>query len=132
MDKNRIKHRATARFLLENLKQEECLENYKRAIASAKEEHEVTDNGNEEWIYFRDKITEIATNIVQKKMSYGRKKKQTAWWTDELREAVAEKMRKYRRWMKTRLVDDKIIYDAAARERSSLLKEYQSGSHGNG
>ena len=42
------RHHAVARFLLENLKQEECQENYKQAIEDARNERENTGNRNED------------------------------------------------------------------------------------
>ena len=110
------RHHTVTRFLLENLKQEECQENYKQAIAAARNERENTGNRNEDWSYFKSTIIETATNIVQCKMTHGKKKKQTAWWTEELQTAVKVKMKMFRKWMKTRRDEDRLNYNLAKQE----------------
>ena len=53
----------------------------------------------------------------------GTKKKQTAWWTEELKTAVKHKMKMYRRWTKTRNAMDREIYVVARREAGKVKKK---------
>ena len=112
----RRRHQAVARFLLENLKQEECQEDYKQAIDAARNERVNTGNRNEDWSFFKNTIIEIATNIVHCKVTYGKRKKQTAWWNEELEMAVKTKMRLFRKWMKTHRNEDRLNYNMAREE----------------
>lgn len=43
------------------------------------------------WNYYT--IIQIAEEVVQVRNTYGKKKKQTAWWREEVKNAIVEKMR---------------------------------------
>ena len=73
---------AVTRFLLENLKEEECLSNYKQGINVAKEEWEDTGKGNENWTYFKNAIIRTATDGVLCRTAYGKETEAKAWWTE--------------------------------------------------
>ena len=92
------------------------MSNYKQGINVVKEEWEDTGNRNENWTYFKNAIIRTATDVVLCRTAYGRRWKQTAWWTEELQLAVKEKMKRFRRWMKTRRAEDRENYNLARQE----------------
>ena len=49
-------------------------------------------------------------------MTYEKRKKQTAWWTEELQMAVKGKMKMFRKWMKTHRDEDRLSYNLARQE----------------
>ena len=53
----------------------------------------------------------------------GKRKKTTAWWTDEVRDAVRNKMKRFRRWMKTRQPEDNRNYVEARNTAEHVKKE---------
>ena len=120
-----VKSQRRERFILENLKQEECLERYKQEITKLRqteqESNHSNSNSNEKWNSFKTAVLDTATNIVQKKVIGGKKKKQTPWWTDTLKSAVENKMKLFRKWMKTRRLEDHNNYKDARRE-TELIK----------
>ena len=114
------------RFLLENLRNEECDERYKQRINEKRHEQQETNDTGAKWNGFKRGITEAATETVQVKVSRGTRRKQTAWWTAELKQCVTEKMKLFRKWMKTRRVQDHENYKEAGRETErvkSLAKQ---------
>ena len=55
-----------------------------------------------------------------------RPKKQTPWWNAELKKCVETKVKFFRKWMKTRRIEDHENYKAANREteiRKKLSKQ---------
>ena len=64
------------RFLLENLRNEECAERYKSRISEKRHEQQDTNDTDTKWNGFKGGITEAATETVQKK-SFKRYTKKT-------------------------------------------------------
>ena len=115
---------AKSRYLLENLNSDECKERFRGEISRAsQQQREETDNPERKWMGFRDKLKEAASEVIQCKTSYGKKKKQTPWWTPALRSAVQNKMKKFRKWMKTRSAEDHIEYIVARRETEIVKRQ---------
>ena len=79
------------RFILENLRNEECAVRYKSRISEKRREQQNMNDTDAKWNGIRGSITEAATETVQIKVSRGTRKKQTAWWTAELKQCVTEK-----------------------------------------
>ena len=55
----------------------------------------------DKWEQMKSCIKRAAEQTIGKRISYEGKKKSTPWWTERLREAVKNKMKKFRKWMKT-------------------------------
>ena len=110
------KSQTKERFILENIKNDECLRSYQSEISRARRIQQDTNDPDEKWRTFKNAILNAATNTVQKKRVKGRKKKQTPWWTPTLKSSVANKMRLFRKWMKTRRLEDHNNYKEACRE----------------
>ena len=101
---------AQSRILVENLRNGDCKERFQRGMSIGSQQREETDNPERKWTEFKNKMVEVASDVLQCKTTYGRKRKQTAWWTPELKSAVKKKMNKFRKWMKTRRDEDHINY----------------------
>ena len=76
---------------------------------------------NKKW----HKNSSIESNRKKDNISYGlmkpwRKKKSTPRWTERLWEAVKNKMKKFRKWMKTRHHIDRVAYIEARRETEKI------------
>ncbi|XP_076038441.1 uncharacterized protein LOC143023726 [Oratosquilla oratoria] len=65
-------------------------------------------------------IKDIAEEIIHVKVHGNTKKKTTIWWT-EVRQAVGLKMRCFRKWMKTRQIEDRQLY-VDARNAAEQIK----------
>ena len=110
------KAQSRQRFILENLKDQDCKERYKNKISEKRQEQRESIRSNDKWNGFKEGITDGASAVVQTKTIIGKKKKQTPWWSPQLKECVSKKMNLYRRWMKTRRDDVHENYKDACRE----------------
>ena len=115
-----VKSQARERFILENMKEEECLARYQSEISRARQMQQESNDPNGKWRNIKMALLEAATNTVQKKRARGKKKKQTPWWTPTLKSAVANKMKLFRKWMKTRRLEDHNYYKEALRETERI------------
>ena len=61
--------------------------------------------------------------MLGEKKPYKGKNKMTLWWSTEERETVKCKMKKFRRWMKTRNAEDRVNYVSARNEAERVKKE---------
>ncbi len=100
------------RFKLENLKDEEKKQALRQLVTLRKPtELELEEmNIEEQWNKFKNTVYGAAEETVGIKIKYGTKKKSTAWWTYDVKEAVKEKTRSFRKWMKTRNIEDREDY----------------------
>ncbi len=84
-------------------------------------ENDVNNNIEGLWEEFKTKIYSISCETLGLRKMKTTKKKITPWWSDEVRTAVKEKMRSFRRWMKTRNVLDRENY-VNARNQAKVVK----------
>ena len=120
-----IRGQRRTRFCLEKLQDQEGRERYKNEISRRHTQDEV-GNSNEKWLSIKRGIQEVATDVLQTKLVGNRPKKQTPWWNAELKKCVETKMKFFRKWMKTRRIEDHENYKAANREteiRKKLSKQ---------
>ncbi|XP_076038778.1 uncharacterized protein LOC143023980 [Oratosquilla oratoria] len=82
-----------------------------------------TEDLDEDWKAFHSIVTKIGEEVVQCKTLYGKKKKQTPWWTEKVKEAIKIKMRKFRKWMRTRQMDDRLEYIKAIKEAERVKNQ---------
>ena len=122
-----IKVQERKRFILENLNNPEHVETYRSEINRIRNFQPETNSSNIKWNSFGRGITDAATKAVQIKVIRNKARKQTPWWTDLLKQSVSEKMRLFRRWMKTRRIEDHESYKEASREteRIKSLSKHQ-------
>ena len=62
------------------------------------------------------------------KTIYGGKKKCTPWWTENVRNAVKLKMKTFRKWMKTRQLQDRVSYVEARNEAERVKRREKAGT----
>ena len=60
-----------------------------------------------DWETYKKIVKSSATEALGSKKSYQGRKKTTPWWTETVKNAVGEKMRLSRKWMKRRRPEDK-------------------------
>ena len=84
-----------------------------------------TDDLEGELSRYKSALTSAAEETVGVNKAYTRRKKTTPWWTDRVREAVISKMKSFRKWMKTRTLEDRLAYIIARNEaeRVKLAKK---------
>ena len=111
------------RFELENLNQDEVKEDYQQKI-KANLEHIEGDEDNTEtrWTKLKEAVNKAAEESIGVKYVGGKMKKCTPWWTDEVRDAVREKMRRFRSFMKHQTEEKKDQYKAACREAENVKR----------
>ncbi|XP_076067644.1 uncharacterized protein LOC143040436 [Oratosquilla oratoria] len=109
--KERIKKKQK-RLRLERLKDEETKQTLQRLIELRKPaELEMGEMSIEEqWGQIKETVYGAAEETVGIKIKYGTKNKNTARWTD-VKVAVKEKTRSFRKWMKKRDIGDKQVYE---------------------
>lgn len=100
------------RFMLENLKNPQCIEQLITKVQDRRQREisETVSNVESKWNKFKEVVKTTAEEVIQLKISGNTKKKSTAWWTPEVANAVKEKMRAFRKWMKTRTQEDRQDY----------------------
>ncbi|XP_076047358.1 uncharacterized protein LOC143028886 [Oratosquilla oratoria] len=84
---------------IENLKDQRVREKLEDKLA------EITITGKtieQQWKIAQSQINTIAKEVVGVKWAGGCKKKRTAYWNEEVQEAVREKNKYYRLWIKRR------------------------------
>ena len=121
-----IKAERRTRFCLENLQDPEYQERYKTEIRNKWHTQAEAYSSNEKWLGIQNGLKDTATNIIETKTVGNKLKKQTPWWNDEMKECVKKKMRLFRKWMKTRRIEDHENYKEASRQteiRKRLSKE---------
>src|SRR5678815_2991696 len=74
------------------------------------------------WRALRDALWEVSEDVVNVKTIHGRKKKQTPWWTEQVQTAVKRKMKCFKRWIKTRGVEEREEYVEARREAEQIKR----------
>ena len=72
------KNQPRERFILENLKDQDCKVRYKNEISSKRNEQRESNGANGKWDGFKRGIIDSATNIVQTKTIRNKKGKQTS------------------------------------------------------
>ena len=110
------------RFKLEKLKEEDCKRDFKCKVEE-KLDLNVNNKVEEEWKQFKDSLSKAAEETIGMSKQYGGKKKKTPWWTNELQNAVKDKMKKFRKWMKNRNPEDRAEYVIARNEAERIKKE---------
>ena len=95
----------TKRLKIEELKNDDAKERLREKIAvKIAEKRQEPSNGEqsvgEEWKLLKGSIIEAAEETIGYKVQGGTKKKRTAWWNDEVKEAVTKNMKAFRKWMR--------------------------------
>ena len=113
------------RYKLTKLNDHEQVERLKNAIEEKcqNEDESVEGEADALWTNLKDRISEATNEVLGEKKPYQGKKKMTPWWSNEVREAVKYKMRKFRRWMKTRTAEDRMEYVIARNEAERVKKD---------
>ena len=114
--------RQNVRYKLENLNNPECVEELQHKLRTQMPTGAARDV-EDEWKHMSQSINSVAKEVIQVKVSKSTKKKTTAWWTEEVREAVKLKMRAFRRWMKTRRQDARVAYVELRGEAERVKRE---------
>ena len=82
----------------------------------------------EEWNTFHTEVLNIARSTIGEKWVGGTKKKQTPYWTEEVKEAVKEKMNKFRVWMKRRTEETRQEYVQARNTAQNTIRRAKKES----
>src|SRR5678815_362490 len=102
--------RRRKRFMVEKLRDQDCKNTFQREMDTKRQRIGEDVDVEEGWEVFRDTLVEVSERIIETKTIYGKKKRQTAWWIERVQEAVKRKMKCFRRWMKTRRMEDREAY----------------------
>src|SRR5678815_2968938 len=116
------KCKARKRFMVEKLREPECREKFKREMEGKRRNVVMDAEVDESWRALRDALWEVSEDVVKVKTTHGRKKKQTPWWTEQVQTAVKRKMKCFKRWIKTRGVEEREEYVEARREAEQIKR----------
>ena len=97
------KKKGKRRFNIEKFKDPRTVDTMKENIGN-----KILEAENRDWKTYREIVTSAATDSLGFKKTYQGRKKTTPWWTEAVRSAVGEKMRRFRKWMKRRRPKDRL------------------------
>jgi hypothetical protein len=110
------------RVQIERIKEAGCKENYQQQIRNNMTAGEEEQSVEECWNAFKEAVLKSAEETMGIKMVGGTKKKKTPWWTERVKTAVSEKMRCFRKWIKTRGELERREYVEARRESDRVKR----------
>ena len=125
------KRKGARRYKLGKLKDQETVVKMKQNVQSKLQnnnDREEADDVENMWNKFKKSVSEAAQEVLGSKVPYRGKKKRTAWWGDEVREAVKFKMKQFRKFMKTRTVADRLEYVFARNEAERKKRKAKEDS----
>ena len=76
----------------------------------------------EAWNTFKTVLLDTMKEVCGTKKVGGRNKKATAWWNEEVKDAINEKKRLFKIWVKSRDVNDYTKYRLARRHSKRMVK----------
>ena len=80
------------------------------------------------WKSFKDKIREAVDQVLGEKVPYRGKKKVTPWWKKEVMQMVKHRMNTFRKWMRSRSVEDRLEYTIASNEAQRIKRKAKEES----
>ena len=81
-------------------------------------------NVHEAWDSFKTVLLDTIREACVIRKTGGRNRKVTAWWNKEVKEAIKEKKKLYKIWVKTKDEEDYIKYRLARRHREQKKKKH--------
>ena len=98
-------------------------------ITKKLEEVDCTDMTAEEtWAVFKNTLTETLSKACGTKIIGRGQVKQTAWWNDTVKEAIKEKKKLYKVWVKSKLDEDYVKYRLARRHSKRIVRSAKEQS----
>ena len=110
-------------YRLNKLEDQESTQMLKNMLQQKFESAEEGENVETQWNIFRDNIKETADEVIGRREAYRGKKKSTPWWTAEVKEVTTRKMKMFRKWMKTRRIEDRQTYIEARNIAERVKRE---------
>jgi len=108
---------------LRKLQEEEVRQEVETEVTTKLEEVNNTDMTAEEaWSVFKNTLTETLSRACGTKSNGRGQVKQTAWWNDTVKEAIKEKKKSYKVWVKSRLDEDYVKYRLARRHSKRIVR----------
>ena len=113
------------RVCTENIKnvKNEIIEHVAARMELMTEEHH---NIEDQWKEFKSAAHEIQDDIIGTKSVGGRKVKKTAWWTEEVKHAVKNKMKAFRLWLRNRTPETRLEYENQRRTVNITKRQAQA------
>ena len=82
----------------------------------------------EAWDTFKTALLDTMKEVCGTKKTGGRNRKATAWWNGEVKDAIREKKRLYKIWVKSKKEEDYIKYRLARRHSKKVVKTSKENS----
>ena len=79
-------------------------------------------NVDEAWDSFKTVLLDTIREACGIKKTGGRNRKATAWWNEEVKDAIKEKKKLYKTWVKTKDEEDYIKYRLARRHSKKVVR----------
>ena len=79
-------------------------------------------NVDEAWDSFKSVLLDTIKEACGTKKTGGRNREATAWWNKEVKEAIKEKKKLYKIWVKTKDEEDYIKYRLARRQSKTVVR----------
>ena len=108
---------------LKKLEDEEIKMKVEKAMEEKfKERKECDGDVEEEWVDFRDSLINILKQECGVKRVGGKKRKATDWWNEDVKEACKVKKKAFKKWLKSRSVEDREEYVTARKACKRTVK----------
>ena len=117
------KKEETARLNMHKLQDEEVQTKIKYTISEKLDHIDPTLlNVDEAWDSFKTVLLDTIREACGIKKTGGRNRKATAWWNKEVKDAIKEKKKLYKIWVKTKDEEDYIKYRLARRHSKKVVR----------
>ncbi|XP_035680006.1 uncharacterized protein LOC118418267 [Branchiostoma floridae] len=104
-------------------------EEIKQRVTERLKQEDTWDKSAEEtWSIFKNTLLDCLMSKCGKKKNGRGQRKATKWWNDEVKEAVREKKRLYKVWVKSQTQEDYVNYRLARRQSKREVKHAKDAS----
>ena len=122
----KLRHKKTktqiyTKIKTKRLENEESRKDYENLVTEKLEQRTQTNSSEDNWNIFKNIIIESAEEICGRR-KVGNKKNRTPWWNDTVKEAVSQKKKAWKKYLRTNLEEDLQIYKTKRNESRDKLK----------
>ena len=127
---NKGKAIGAKRYNIGKLREQTTFEKFQETVNTRLQEYmgEEGDNIESIWVKFRNAITDTSDEVLGEKRPYRGDKRRTPWWGEEVSNSIKAKLSKFRKWMKTRLAEDRLEYIQARNEAQRVKRKAKEDS----
>ena len=120
----RAKHRSEERINLKALNEEETRQKFEEELGKTQTDIDLNVlSMDETWSTFKASLIKTPSKACGVKKAGKGPVKKTPWWNDNVKEAIKDKKKLYKAWVRSKLEEDYIKYRLARRHCKIFVKE---------